>query len=146
VEDDTYHVLSAGPEIREPAEHPIRLWTELHELEPAVAGSVIVRPGSPPRWLAVVHDLSLDPTWRENWVAAALEGVLREAARRAVSRLGLEPLGCVHGKLQPDRFASLLAAALDRVHPRTLERLWIMPKAGTESLWERTLDGLQADG
>jgi hypothetical protein len=135
LEDDTYFVLSAGTEIRETPEHPIRLWTELQNVEPAEPGSVIVKAGSPMRLLAVVHDLSRDPTWREDWVAAALEAVLREAEQRKIRRLGLEPLGCVHGRLRPDRFATLLSAALDRVRPQVLERVWVMPKAGTESAW-----------
>lgn len=139
LEDDTYHVLSASPEYREPTEHPIRLWTEVHEQEPAEPGSVIVRAGAPPKLLAVVHDLSRDPTWREAWVAAALEAVLREAEHRAVTRLGLEPLGGVHGKLRPGRFVSLWGEALGTVRPRRLERVWLIPKAGTERAWERAL-------
>jgi hypothetical protein len=139
LEDDTYHVLSASPEYREPTEHPIRLWTAVHEQEPAEPGSVIVKAGAPPKLLAVVHDLSRDPTWREAWVAASLEAVLREAEHRAVTNLGLEPLGGVHGKLRPGRFASLLREALGTVRPRYLERVWLMPKAGTERDWERAL-------
>jgi hypothetical protein len=139
LEDDTYHVLSASPDYREPKEHPIRLWTEVHEQEPAEPGSVIVKAGTPPRLLAVVHDLSQEPTWREAWVVATLEGVLREAERQAITHLGLEPLGGVHGRLRPERFAALLREALETVRPQRLERVWLMPKAGTERAWERAL-------
>jgi hypothetical protein len=139
LEDDTYHVLSAGPEYREPTEHPIRLWTEAHEQQPAQPGSVIVKAGAPTTLLAVVHDLSRDPTWREAWVVTSLEAALREAERRAVTHLGLEPLGAVHGRLRPGRFAALLREALSTVRPRHLERVWLMPKAGTERAWERAL-------
>jgi hypothetical protein len=139
LEDDTYHVLSASPDYREPTEHPIRIWTEVHEQEPAETGSVVVRSGSPPALLAVVHDLSRDPTWRESWVSDALEAVLREGERRGITHLGLEPLGAVHGKLSPGRFASLLRDALDRVRPETLTRLWVVPRAGREETWERAL-------
>ena len=139
LEDDTYHVLSASPELREPTEHPIRVWTAVHEQEPAEPGSVIVKAGTPLRLLAVVHDLSEEPTWREAWVAAALEAVLREAERRAITHLGLEPLGAVHGNLRPDRFVSMLHGALESVRPQRLERVWLMPKAGTERAWEGAL-------
>jgi hypothetical protein len=139
LEDDTYHVLSASPEYREPTEHPIRLWTAVHEQEPSEPGSVIVQAGNPPRLLAVVHDLSEEPTWREAWVIAALDGVLREAERRTISHLGLEPLGGVYGKLRPDRFVSLLRDALASFRPQRLERVWLVPKAGTERAWERAL-------
>ena len=62
LEDDTYFVLSASPEVRDPAESPLRVWNELHETEPATPGEAVVRGGTPPRISAVVHDLSLDPT------------------------------------------------------------------------------------
>jgi len=139
LEDDTYHVLSASPEYREPTEHPIRLWTEVHEQEPAEPGSVIVKAGAPSKLLAVVHDLSQEPTWREAWVVAALEAVLREVERQAIIQLGLEPLGGVHGKLRPARFVLLLRGAFESVRPQCLARVWLMPKAGTERAWERAL-------
>jgi hypothetical protein len=139
LEDDTYHVLSASPEFREPTEHPIRLWTAVHEQEPVEPGTVIVKAGKPVKLLAVVHDLSEVPTWREAWVVAALEAILRETERRAITHVGLEPLGAVHGKLRPDRFVSLLHGALDSVRPQRLERVWLMPRAGTERAWERAL-------
>jgi hypothetical protein len=137
LEDDTYCVLSADPEVREPDEHPIRLWNALHELEPAQPGSLIVRAGTPPIWLAIIHDLSQDPTWSETWVVAALATVLAKVERGQIARLGLQPLGGVHGKLGPDRFATLLGRALDDSRPRSLERLWLLPPAGTERAWER---------
>ena len=140
LEDDTYFVLGAGTEIRETTEHPIRLWTELQDVRPSEPGSVIFKRGTPPKLLAVVHDLSHDPTWREEWVVEALEAVLHEAEERKIERLGLEPLGCIHGRLRPRRFTSLLGAALDRVRPKRLEKIWVMLKVGTEP------DGWGADG
>jgi hypothetical protein len=89
VEDDTYFVLGADPEVREPNEHPIRLWKQIHEAEPAAPGSVSVKEGEdggPTRFLAVVHDLSQEPSWREEWVAQALGEVLRETGQRKVYR------------------------------------------------------------
>jgi hypothetical protein len=142
LEDDTYFVLGAGTEIRETPEHPIRLWKELHDVQPAEPGSVRYRTGRPARLLAVVHDLSRDPTWREEWVLQALEGVLHETETRRITHLGLEPLGCVHGRLPAERFAVLLGVAFERVRPTTLERIWVMPEAGTERDWD---DGLLPD-
>jgi hypothetical protein len=125
-EDDTYFVLGASAEIREPTESPLRVWTELHETEAADPGDVIFRSGTPPRILAVVHDLSKDPTWTEAWVAQALSASLRLARERGFRSLGLQPLGCVHGRLSPDRFPLLLRQALEQTGPRTLERIWLV--------------------
>lgn len=126
IEDDTYFVLGAAPEIREPTESPLRVWTELHETEPATPGDVILSPGTPPRMSAVVHDLSRDPTWTEEWVAQALSESLRLAGDHGFLSLGLQPLGCVHGRLAPDRFPVLLRGALEETEPRALERIWLI--------------------
>jgi hypothetical protein len=139
VEDDTYMVLGADPEFRPRAEHPVRLWTELKGLEPTPPGSVIIREEHPLRMLAVVHDLSLDPTWNESWVSEALEEVLREAERRDLRSLALPPLGGVHGKLPAERFVALLRSAAERIGPAHLERLWLVARPGREEELLRTL-------
>ena len=126
LEEDTYFVLSTDPQLREPAEHPIRIWTELHEAEPAVPGSVVVRRGHAQRMLAVIHDLSQDPTWRREWVASALTEVFRMALEREIRGLGLWLLGAVYGKLGADGFMTLLREALERARPSSLERLWLI--------------------
>ena len=126
LEDDTYAVLGADAEFREPSEHPIRIWTRVHEMEEQEPGSVVVQTGTPLRLLAVVHDLSRDPTWTEEWISAALTTVLNEARERGFRALGLEPLGCVYGKCPAPRFAALLREALEAVRPTSLDRLWLI--------------------
>ena len=141
VEDDTYFVLGADPGFKEPPEHPIRIWTELHETEPAPPGSVQVREGSPLRLHAVIHDLSEDPTWKDEWVDTALAGILREVERRELRTLALPVLGAVHGKLPLGRFLGLLRAALERSRPACLESLVLLAPKGVAQDLERLLDG-----
>jgi hypothetical protein len=126
LEEDTYFVLSTDPRLREPAEHPIRIWTELHEAEPSAPGSVVVRRGHAQRMLAVIHDLSQDPTWRTEWVASALTEVFRMVSQREIRGLGLWLLGAVYGKLGADEFMTLLREAFEQARPATLERLWLI--------------------
>jgi hypothetical protein len=126
VEDDTYGVLAADPEFREPDEHPIRIWTQVHEMTPAEPGSVSVAGGHPLRLLAVVHDLSEDPTWREEWVARAVTEILAEVARRRLCGLGLSLLGAVHGRFPVRSFLEIVRAALEQDRPPTLDRLWLI--------------------
>jgi len=113
LEEDTWLALSAAPEIHEPVVHPVRTMTEAWEAEPAAPGSIVIRPGVPLRILAVVHDLSMAPSWREEWIHAALRRSLAEAQRRGLSALGIEPLGAVHGRFPPSAFDALLSELLE---------------------------------
>jgi len=126
VEEDTYMVLSAGPEVREPAVPRLRAFHEAYTVEPAEPGSMVVRGGSPLRFLAVVHDLSRDPSWREEWVAAALEEVLHAAEARGLREVAMPALGRVHGTLPTERFLGLLRSALESARPRRIERLCLV--------------------
>ena len=126
LEEDTYLVLSAKTRLPERSEHPIRVMTALWEAEPEAPGSVVVRPGLRTELLAVVHDLNEEPSWREEWIRTALRRVLEEADRRTIAALGMEPLGCVHGRLERERFEELLEVALQEESPEVLERIWLM--------------------
>jgi len=108
LEDDTWFALSSAPTVLEPREHPIRVMTDAWEAEPAEPGSVHVRDRHPFRILAVVHDLSMDPTWRVEWIELALRRSLEVARQRGLQALGIEPLGTVHGRFPVDEFDSLL--------------------------------------
>jgi len=131
-EEDTFLVLSAPTELRSPTEHPVRLFTALWELEPLAPGSVVVGAGRPLRLLAVVHDLGAEPTWREEWVAAAFANLLAEAHRRHLPSLALPQLGTRHGRQPRERCLDLLRRALEEGPREHLRRLWIV--AGEEAL------------
>jgi len=130
-EEDTYLVLSADPEVQETREQPGELMAELLKTKPAVPGSVIVKEGRPLSLLPIVHDLSSDPSWKEEWVVSTLDGILREAQRRKLRSLALPLLATLHGSLDRQRFLSLLREALERSSPEHLARLWIVVPAGT---------------
>jgi len=126
LEEDTYLVLSADPEVREPRVARLRAFHEAYTAEPAAPGRVVVREGSPLRLLAIVHDLSREPRWREEWVAAALEAALEEAESRRVRTLAIPPLGRVHGSLPAERFVALLRSALGPGPSRNLKCIWLV--------------------
>lgn len=130
-EEDTYLVLSADPEVQETWQEPGELMAELLKTKPAIPGSVIVKEGRPLSILAIVHDLSRDPSWKEEWVVSALDGILREAQRRKLRSLALPLLATLHGSLDRQRFLSLLREALERSSPENLARLWLVVPAGT---------------
>jgi len=134
VEEDTFLVLSADPVAIEPDAHPLRVLKEAHEAEPVPPGTVVARPGEPLLLLAVVHDLRQDPTWREEWIGAALAGVLREVRARRVRALALPVLGARHGRMPPEVFAGLLRTALEADTPPSLARLWLQTTGEAEEL------------
>lgn len=88
-------------------------------------GSVVVQGRDPARFMAVVHDLETDPTWREQWVADAYRSVFATAAINGVAKLALPLLGTVHGRLGPDRSVDWLIDAMRHNEPG-LEGLWII--------------------
>jgi len=129
-EEDTYLVLSAETTISDPKKHIVRIMTQLIDTRPALPGSVLIRSGSPLRFLAIVHDLDQDPTWREAWIISALEEIFRKAEQHKLKSLGLPLLGTLHGSLEKKRFAALLGNALARAAANSLERLWLFAPAG----------------
>jgi len=130
-EEDIYLVLSADPEVLETREQTEELMAELLKTNPAVPGSVIVKEGRPLSLLAVVHDLSQEPSWKEEWIINALDGIFREAKSRKIRSLALPLLGALHGSFEKQRFLVLLREALERSSPEHLARLWLVVPAGT---------------
>lgn len=126
LEEDSWQVMSARPELATPAEHPVRLLTRLWAAEPQPAGSVVLREGTPLRLLAIVHDFGQEPSCHPQWVAAALAEILRIAEQRALRSLSLPLLGVRHGRLAAADFVELLKVAVRESTPRQLHRIWLV--------------------
>jgi hypothetical protein len=129
-EEDTFLIMSADPKVCEPEEHPIRLMTELIESKPEIVGSVVVKGQKPLRFLAIVHDVNQDPTWKTEWIESALKKIFCEAEQRRLQSVGLPLLGTLHGKLEEKHFVELLAQALRCTAFFNLKRLWLIAPAG----------------
>ena len=134
-EEDTYLVLSADPKVREPKDHPVKIMTRLIEATPETPGSVLVRGKHPRRhplrFLAIIHDFNQEPTWREEWIASALNGIFQEAETRKLTSVALPMLGCLHGSLDRQRFFALLRSAITQSTQRRLKRIWLITPPGT---------------
>jgi len=129
-EEDTFLVLSSDPELLESRENPIKVMTEVVEARPEKPGSVLIRGGRPLQLLAIVHDLNQEPSWKEKWVASALDGIFHEVESRKIRSLALPLLGTVHGRLEKERFLFLLREALERRTFDFLQRLWLVVPVG----------------
>jgi len=139
-EEDTYLVLSAEPTLKAPTESLPHLLIRALSTLPKPAGSVVVQRGRPLRLLAIVHNLDCEPTWREEWVAAALDGVLAITAERHLESLRLPVLAARHGHLRPQRFIALLSTALRHAAPEYPRLIWLELPAGVSCA---LLDGLR---
>src|SRR5687768_10932972 len=100
LEEDTFLVLSADPVAEEVRQRPRALLREARNQLPKRPGSVIVRDDvHPVEFIAIVHDLEQEPTWRDKWVVGALRTILREAYDRDLRSLAIPAFGSRHPSL-----------------------------------------------
>jgi hypothetical protein len=145
-EEDTFLVLGPDAAAAAPAEDLGSLTRAVADFEPREPGSVVARGGEPPVLAAVVHDLDRDPTWRPEWVDAALREVMREADARGAASLALPVLGGVHGEVGPYRFLRGLTEALRSVDPWALERVCVRFPADLDPRDARGMERLWREG
>jgi hypothetical protein len=137
LEEDTWLVLSAEPVVTVPPDHPIRLFTELHEAQPLVPGAIIVHRERPLTLMAVVYDLGAEPCCREEWVRAALAGVLRICRERGLRSVTLPLFGVRHGRMRPEVILPLISRAICEAAPGLPLTISLHVPPGTEDeVWQ----------
>ncbi len=135
VEQDTAMVLDSEQPFYAPVATLQRLHEEVERFHEPPLGSVVTQRGEPRRLYAIVHDLEQKPTWREEWVFAALENLFLEAERLRLSNLAMPLLGTRFGNLSPQRFIELLCNTLHSIPPRRALKLWLIaPRHRTHGL------------
>lgn len=145
-EEDTFLVLGPAAAAAPPSEDLGSLMRAAADVEPREPGTVVARGGEPPVLAAVVHDLDRDPTWRAEWVDAALRQVMREADARGAASLALPVLGAVHGGMGPFRFLRGLREAVRSVDPWALERICVRIPADLDPRDARGMERLWREG
>lgn len=124
VEQDTHGLLAVETQLVETNEPLSHLAGQLGEFVPYDGGVVVVKRDEPLQLFAIVHDLDCTPSWQEAWIASALDRVFAIAAVRQLKRLGMAPLGCVHGRFPLEQFIALLVASVAR-HGEGPEQIWL---------------------
>jgi hypothetical protein len=142
LEEDTWLILSARTELAAPAEHPVRLFTQLHEAEPCLPGTVLVRDDRPLLLLAVVHDFGADTCCRPEWITTALGEILRICRERQVGRLLLPLLGVRHGAMKRAEIIPLIINAILADFPPSLAAVFVHVPPGEEDETERLMAAL----
>jgi len=134
VEEDTCLLLGSDGIVEEaPEEEFHELVTAASEARPHSPGSVLVKKAKPLQFLAIVHDIDCQPTWRETWIASAINGVIEEAEWRRLESVGLPLLGTRHGNVEMRRVALWLGRCLSRTPFRYLKRVWVIAPEGSEA-------------
>jgi hypothetical protein len=132
VEEDTHLLLSSDGAIEKPQETFSELVAAAAERQPETPGSVLVRKAEPLQFLAIVHDIDREPTWREAWIASAINGIVEEAEWRRLEAIGLPLIGTRHGNIEIRRVALWLGRRLSRSTFRYLKRIWVIAPRGSE--------------
>ncbi len=90
-------------------------WVQANQLEdtPGYApGTVMSRPGIPPRLVAIVYDLEQRPMCRPEWIETALFSILQYCDAHRLARLQIPLLGCRHGGISLKQFVVVLKSVL----------------------------------
>lgn len=125
-EQDTAMVLDDDPVLYAPTDSLQRLREEVERFREPSPGSVIIQRGKPRRLYAIIHNLELDPTWREEWIIRALDTLLLEVERLRLREIAMPLLGTRFGNLSPQRFIELLCQAIYRFQPSRPLKLWLI--------------------
>jgi hypothetical protein len=131
MEEDTFLVMSADGTVRDAGEPLIKVMTRVINTQPRRPGSVVVQERTPLRLLAIIHDLDEEPSWREDWVTGALEGIFHEAETRKLRSIAIPFLGTLYGTMERRRFLVLLRSSIERVSLHHLKQLWLVVPTGT---------------
>ena len=129
-EEDTFLVMSADPTVRDPKIPLIRIMSDLIETRPRAPGTVLVQGPSPVRLLAIIHDFNEDPSWKEEWIEKAYQGLFETAERLRLRSLALPLMGTAHGSLSKDRSVQFLTESLIHRPLHDLLFLWLVVANG----------------
>lgn len=125
-EQDTALILSKPGNITEPDNKPAWFLANKLESQPLLKpGRVIKRDGKTIRLLAIVHDLDMEPSWSSEWIAQALENIIKVSHTHGISSLQLPVLGAKHGRFNIQEFLQLLVIAIKKAQGK-LKKIWLI--------------------
>ncbi len=130
-EQDTSLVLEPSDEIPEYSDvRPLWYQANTQELQKVYhPGEVIVKSYNPIRLLAIVHDLDCEPSWKIDWIKAAIKNIFNLCAEKQLLSLALPILGAQYGKLKSAEFLKLLVSQLLLKPLDCPQRIWLLVPA-----------------
>lgn len=125
-EQDTALILSQPGDITEPDNKPAWFLANKLESQPLLKpGSVIKRDGKIIRLLAIVHDLDMETSWSSEWIAQALDNIIKLSHIQGISSIQLPVLGAQHGRFNIQEFLQLLVIAIKKAQGK-LKKVWLV--------------------
>ncbi len=125
-EQDTALILSQPEIIIDSGNKPAWFLANKLETQPLLKpGSVIKRDGKTIRLLAIVHDLDVEPSWSSEWVAQALDNIIKLSHTQGISSIQLPVLGAKHGRINVEEFLQLLVMAIKKDNGQ-LKKIWLV--------------------
>jgi hypothetical protein len=128
-EQDTGLLLGVAPKISEPYESYDKLVSQMITQQPRLPGEVVVKGNHPLRFLAVVHNLELEPTWKEEWITNALGQIFKESVNNRIKTVAMPVLGSIYGSLNYENFIGLFRSALPTGNFTYPEKIWLIVPA-----------------
>ncbi len=125
-EQDNSLLLGLDPVIREPQEQPDALVAPMISEQTRTPGDVIVKKTTPLKLLAIIHDMELRTTWKEEWIEEALNRIFCIIEDRKIKIIAMPILGTVHGSLEYEEFARLFRTALPSDKSCYPEKIWLI--------------------
>jgi hypothetical protein len=137
VEEDTCGLLNAPADIRDPNEHPIRLYTALHNFIPFEPGSVRMHANV---LEAVVVDIEAQPPCRPEWIKLALQKIFAHIEQHRLHSIELPLLGTRYGKLDIETSIRLIREALLQYPQTPLHKIQLRMDSADIAAAQRILE------
>ena len=128
VEEDTSLILSTRKAVEKSEKSTGHLVHDSLQTirDSPIPGMALVRGKTPYRFLAIIHDFNLTPSWRIEWVKDALDDIFEIADRYSLKTMSLPLLATVHGSLAIDEYINILFDVLDNRYLNHLNAIFLV--------------------
>ena len=125
-EQDTGLLLGEPHLLRDTTESYETLIGKMQDQSPLGPGQVLVEHTTPRRFIAIVYDIEKNPMSRPEWIAAAMDRLMRALVRYQVRKIAMPLFGAAHGHYPCTNFMDLLCSTLPHVQGGYPEKLWLI--------------------
>lgn len=128
IEEDTSLILSTRKAVEKSEKSTGQLVRDSLQTitDSPIPGMALVRGKTPYRFLAIVHDFNLTPSWRKEWVKEALDDIFEIADRYSLKTMSLPLLATIHGSLAIDEYINILFDVLEKRYLNHLNTIFLV--------------------